>query len=133
MSEQEYGIGGSVMISSWKREYEEIAGHVKFGGADGDAFLPLMQKISDHMNEQYLKREKWNKFGIVMVLVSIAAFLSAGLFSDSSAWLVLVVICIALTALCFKMKKSREKEIMAAIDFDKTYFDGEIVYRRKNG
>lgn len=133
MSEQDYGINGSVMIDSWKRQYDEIAGHVKFGGADANAFLPLMQKISDHMDEQYLKREKWNKFGLVMVCASVVAVLSAGLFSDPSAWLVLVVICIALTVMCFKMKKARENEILAAIDFDKAYFDGEIVYRRKNG
>ena len=126
-----YGVGGDVMIDIWKREYEEIEGHVKFGGASTDAFLPLMQKISDHMDERFRKRDKWKKFGIIMVFVCIAAFFGISLLNEVGV--MILIGSIVLTVIAFKMKKAREKEIMAAIDFDKAYFDGEICYRRKNG
>lgn len=128
---KKYGMWGDEAIKEWTYDYERIRKDVKFGGEDNEAFLVLMQKINDRMNREVIRRSRWNKVGIAMVLVSILMLWIASSMGDNG--LVLPVVSIAVTVVVFMMKKCCEKVLMAAIDFDETYFDGEIVYRRKNG
>lgn len=129
---KKYGMWGDEAIKEWKYDYEKIRRDVKFGGEEQEAFITLMAKINDRMNNEIRRKELWNKVGIVMVLVSILMLWIASSMGGDDG-LVLPVVSIAVTVVVFMMKNCCTKVLMAAIDFDEEYFDGEIVYRRKNG
>lgn len=127
---KKYGVWGDGAIQEWKSDYERIRKEVKFGGADDDAYLRLMKKISDRMDKEIKRGNRWNILGIIMVLVCIAMLY---LFSQTGGGHGLWFGAVAVTVALFMMKRCCNKVLMAAVDFDEVYFDGEILYRRKNG
>lgn len=128
----DYGTNGQVLFDSWKRKYNEIEGHVKFGGADPDeAFLTLKMEINEEINRQYEKRASKKKFGTITAILAPILILMLGAVQDIGAWV--TIFAIGLPVYGFTSMKGCDKVILAAIDFDKLYFDGEIFYHRKNG
>ncbi len=123
-------------IDAWKREFDEITKHVKFGGADAaTAFEQLKKKINAAVNGYFRKEEKCRLLFWLSLVVTIIMLLivvnSDGLGSNAVQFG--VIISIAACVLSHKAKKGCEDAVMAAYKFDEDYFGGEIFYRRKNG
>lgn len=130
--EKDYGATGGALISSWKREFDELTKHVKFGGADeATAFEGLKVKINDTVNEYVRKANRWKTAFWISLALAIPLMLVFGSSSGAGAWVVIIGIgaCVS----CHFLKKGCYKVLDAAYDFDELFFGGEIFYHRRNG
>lgn len=131
--EQNFGVVGDALYSTWEHRFKEISKEVKFGGADADvAYLPLMNEINNEINKRNAKSDNWKTIGIVMVFICIGFALATGAFLGKPG-VVLFFVSIAVTVFAFKMKASNDNVIYAAFAFDEKYLGGEIFYHRRNG
>lgn len=130
--DKDYGATGGAFIGIWKREYEELVKHVKFGGADKDtAFDGLKEKINNTVNEYLEKAKRWKSIFWIALAVTIPLVFLFGSTEGAGAWVVIIGAgaCIG----SHFAKKGCYKVLEAAYDFDEIYFGGEVFYRRKNG
>lgn len=134
--EKAYGTIGEASYKAWENQYEMISKDVKFGKLNADeAYKELKEKISQEIDRCLVKRDKWNKYGWISVAIVVVVYLLVGIIGsmNPSGNLSYLLLSAFIPVVCFKMKGSCKKRILAAIDFDEKYFDGEIIYRRKNG
>jgi len=134
--EKAYGTIGEALYRSWENQYEMVSKDVKFGNINAEeAYKGLKEKINQEIDSCLEKREKWNKYAWISVAVVVAIYLLVGIISsiNPSGNLSYLLLSAFIPVVCFKMKGSCKKQIIAAMDFDEKYFGGEIVYRRKNG
>ena len=134
--EKEYGTIGEAMYRSWENQYEMLAKDVKFGKVNAEeAYKELKEKIGQEIDSCLAKRDKWNKYGWISVAIVVVIYLLVGIISsmNPSGNLSYLLLSAFIPVVCFKMKGSCKKRILAAADCDEKYFDGEIIYRRKNG
>ena len=130
---EQYGITGEALYSSWVRKYEEIAKRHKFDGSDISSELATLKAEVSGAIDKYLKKAAGRKkFGIVTVFIPII-MLACGVLTVSGDRAMISFISIVLPIYGFVSMKNCNKVVDAAIDFDAKYFDGEIIYHRKNG
>lgn len=130
-----YGITGDALYGAWVNRFEELNKKAKFRGENVDNELNALKKqVNDTMNEYVEKKAKRQKVGLISLLLPLFLLIT-GTFdlSGSNGESVLTFISILIPALSFYLANGCNKALDAAIDFDKKYFDGEIVFRRKNG
>lgn len=129
----EYGATGEALYKSWERKFEEIRRKSKFDGADVETELgSLKTEVNDTINKYLQKAKGRKKFGIITIFVPFI-LLALGSFTLTESTAFLTLISILLPVYGFMSMRSCNKVLVAAMDFDKKYFDGEIIYRRKNG
>lgn len=134
--EKVYGTIGEANYKFWEKQYEMLSKDVKFGKVNAEeVYNELKEKINQEINNCLAKREKWNKYAWISVAIVVAIYLLVGVISsiNPSGNLSYLLLSAFIPVVCFKMKGSCKKQIIAAIDFDEKYFGGEILYRRKNG
>lgn len=129
----EYGATGEALYKSWERKFEEIRKKSKFDGVDVEMELGSLKKeVNDTINKYLQKANGRKKFGIITIFFPIILLVCGGFtLTGTMSWLTLIAIVLPVYG--FMSMRSCNKVLDAAIDFDKKYFDGEIVYRRKNG
>lgn len=126
-----YGITGGALIAAWKREYDEIAKDVRFGGANAEtAFDGLKQKISDTVDQYIQKGKRWKLVFWIALVAIIPCVLIFGL-SGVGSWVPLISIIVCVVG--YFSKKGCYQVLEAAYNFDEAIFGGEIFYRRRNG
>ena len=130
---EQYGVTGEALYSSWVRKLEELEKKQKFSGADTSSEIAFLKKeVNDAINKYLQKASGRKKFGIITVFIPII-LLACGAFTVSGSGSMISFISIVLPIYGFVSMRNCNRVVDAAIDFDKKYFDGEILYRRKNG
>lgn len=128
---EKYGVAGDAMYSVWKYEYEEIRKGVKYGTiTDEKPYRRLQLKLVAELGKQIELRNKVKKAltgGVVFSICYLVfvALTKLGFEINPILGLALMVLPILIPSL---LLKSVNKKLDAVIDFDKEFFDGQIVY-----
>lgn len=138
---EKYGVSGSTMFSIWEERLKEIKKMQNFGSAspaDTDAQIhQLKLEIIGKFRENIGKEMKSRKVFWVCVAAAIVDVIilgAAGSAANTGPFAIAFLACI-LAAIYVKKgwQKNLEKFREAVVDFDEQYFDGEIMFKWKNG
>ena len=130
---EQYGVTGEALYSSWVRKLEAMEKKQKFSGEDISGEVACLKKeVNDTINKYLQRASERKRFGIITVFIPII-LLAFGEFTVSGSGAMISFVSIVLPVCGFVSMRNCNRVVDAAIDFDKKFFDGEILYRRKNG
>ena len=138
---EKYGVSGSTMFSIWEGRLKEIKKMQSFGSAspaDTDAHIhQLKLEIIGEFRKNIGKEIKSGRVFWVCVAAAIVDVIilgAAGSAVNVGPFAIAFLACI-LAAIYVKKgwQKNLEKFREAVVDFDEQYFDGEIMFKWKNG
>lgn len=139
---EKYGSKGSSEFQRWENELQELSRKQKFNPEpekDERTLQELKTKIRESLIGCIRSRSTAGKVFWISILIAALGFVVIGLSAGSNdtiaefATVVLLGGILAAVAVQKGWKKSIDKNVDAIIDFDKQFFDGEIMFKWKNG
>lgn len=135
---KEYGVRGSMLFESWERSFRDLADKQKFspeGEKDHAALRELKLKILQELDSSVRKDNTLKKAFWIIIAVGIGGAVTVAAIAPGATLLGMVLLWGGIIggAATWKMRRSLEKQVGAIADFDKQYFEGELLFKRKNG
>lgn len=139
---EKYGANGSMEFRMWENELQELTRKQKFNpepAKDEEELQNLKAKIWNSLVRCIRNRSRAGKIFWISILVAILGLSIFGSSSGSNnsladfGFAAMIIGVVAAIAVQKVWKKSINQNVDAIVDFDEQHFDGEILFKWKNG
>ena len=132
---EKYGLDGKALYDAWEHELEELVNKHRINPdpvADEQQLHTLKQKLHTSLQENATKSARVRSTFYLCVVVTILSALMYPSLPSSVGFMPLLLAGAATFYTKAIQQKNLERCRQAIVDFDKTFFGGEVLYKWKH-